>query len=154
MATVADILQYMETIAPSAMKEDWDNVGLNCGRMDKEVKKLLVALDPFDDVCREQRTGARSAGHPHALIWEPVHYRPGPLGSNGSCSSSKTASPTQRPYKSGLRAGRVNDVLQRNWGFPCGTLTPKVWTKSVASWGCSGRYVETNAWTIPRHGQK
>ena len=53
MATVADILQYIESIASPAMAESWDNVGLLCGRKAKEVKKILVALDPFRNVIEE-----------------------------------------------------------------------------------------------------
>ena len=53
MTTVNDILEYMESIAPSYMKMDWDNVGLLCGSRKKEVKTILVALDPFESVCRE-----------------------------------------------------------------------------------------------------
>jgi dinuclear metal center YbgI/SA1388 family protein len=72
MATVADILNYIETIAPRSMKEDWDNVGLNCGRMDKKVKTILVALDPFDDVCKEALDiGADLLVTHHALLWRP-----------------------------------------------------------------------------------
>ena len=37
MATVKDILTFIETVAPPYMKEDWDHVGLNCGHMDQEV---------------------------------------------------------------------------------------------------------------------
>ena len=44
MATVADILNFMETIAPPHMAEGWDNCGLLCGRKEREVKKILVAL--------------------------------------------------------------------------------------------------------------
>lgn len=72
MITVADILNYLNTIAPPAMKEDWDNVGLNCGRMDKEVRRILVALDPFEDVCREAKEiGADLLVTHHALLWKP-----------------------------------------------------------------------------------
>ncbi len=53
MTTVADILAYIETIAPPYMKESWDNVGLLCGRREKEVRKILVALDPFRNVIDE-----------------------------------------------------------------------------------------------------
>ena len=53
MATVADILQYIESIAPPYMAEDWDNVGLLCGRKDREVARILVALDPFRNVIDE-----------------------------------------------------------------------------------------------------
>ena len=31
MITVADIMDFMETLAPADLKMDWDNVGLNCG---------------------------------------------------------------------------------------------------------------------------
>ncbi len=53
MATVADILTYLETLAPRSMKMEWDNVGLLCGRKDRAVKKILVALDPFRNVIEE-----------------------------------------------------------------------------------------------------
>lgn len=72
MATVADILKFIETIAPRSMKEDWDNVGLNCGRMDKEVKTVLVALDPFEAACKEAlEIGADLLVTHHALLWRP-----------------------------------------------------------------------------------
>ena len=45
MTTVQNVLQFIETIAPPYMKEHWDKVGLNCGRLDKPVKKILVALE-------------------------------------------------------------------------------------------------------------
>ena len=53
MATVADILKFIETLAPRSMKMDWDNVGLLCGSKSAPVTKILVALDPFEEVCRE-----------------------------------------------------------------------------------------------------
>ena len=72
MATVADILKFVETVAPPYMKEDWDNVGLNCGHMDRPVTKILVALDPFTHVCREaKKIGADLLVTHHALIWKP-----------------------------------------------------------------------------------
>ena len=71
MANVADILDYVQTLAPTCMKEDWDNVGLNCGHRDRQVAKILVALDPFADVCREAKTvGADLLVTHHALIWK------------------------------------------------------------------------------------
>ena len=72
MATVRDIFDFINTIAPPYMKEIWDNVGLNCGRMDKEVKTLLVALDPFAHVCKEAvDVGADLLVTHHALLWNP-----------------------------------------------------------------------------------
>ena len=72
MATVAEILSFLNTIAPPEMKEDWDRVGLNCGRMNKEVRRILVALDPFDAVCKEAKAvGADLLVTHHALLWNP-----------------------------------------------------------------------------------
>lgn len=72
MATVADILNFIEVIAPTYMKEEWDRVGLNCGHIDKEVKTVLVALDPFESVCQEAKNiGADLLLTHHALMWEP-----------------------------------------------------------------------------------
>ena len=72
MATVADILKFVETIAPTYMKESWDNVGLNCGHRDRPVTKILLALDPFTHVCREAKeVGADLLITHHALIWDP-----------------------------------------------------------------------------------
>ena len=70
MATVADILTYIETIAPPYMKEEWDNVGLLCGRRDQEVRKVLVALDPFRNVIQEAiEMGADLIVTHHPLIF-------------------------------------------------------------------------------------
>ncbi len=72
MTTVKDILTFIETIAPTYMKEDWDRVGLNCGHLDRPVSKILVALDPFKDVCEEalEMKADLLLTH-HALIWTP-----------------------------------------------------------------------------------
>ena len=73
MTTVNDILLFLEKLAPNSMKMDWDNVGLLCGSKTKEVRKILVALDPFESVCKE--AAALSADllvtH-HPLIFQPV----------------------------------------------------------------------------------
>lgn len=71
MPTVADIVRFVEELAPLNMKEDWDEVGLNCGRMDAQVDTVLVALDPFEDACREAaEIGAQLLLTHHALLWK------------------------------------------------------------------------------------
>ena len=73
MATVADILNYIETIAPPCMAESWDNVGLLCGSRSTPVTKVLVALDPFEGVCAEAaRWGAELIVTHHPLIFRPL----------------------------------------------------------------------------------
>jgi dinuclear metal center YbgI/SA1388 family protein len=60
----------MNTLAPASMKMDWDNVGLLCGSRSREVRKILVALDPFESVCREAaREGADLIVTHHPLIF-------------------------------------------------------------------------------------
>ena len=73
MATVNDILRLVETLAPREMKMDWDNVGLLCGSKKQEVTKVLVALDPFEGVCREAaQWGADVIVTHHPLIFSPL----------------------------------------------------------------------------------
>ena len=72
MITVGDILKFVETVAPTTMKMEWDRVGLNCGRMDRPVRKIMLALDPFSHVCEEaNQWGADLLVTHHALIWTP-----------------------------------------------------------------------------------
>lgn len=72
MATVKDILNCVQAFAPTYMKESWDKVGLNCGHLDAPVTKVLVALDPFENACREAKeVGAQLLLTHHALIWQP-----------------------------------------------------------------------------------
>ncbi len=71
MTTVADILKCVESIAPPYMKESWDNVGLLCGSRNTPVTKVLVALDPFEQVCREAADwGAELIVTHHPLIFQ------------------------------------------------------------------------------------
>lgn len=73
MTTVADILKYIETLAPPYMKENWDNVGLLCGSKTQCVTKVLVALDPFEGVCHEAADiGAELIITHHPLIFQPA----------------------------------------------------------------------------------
>ena len=73
MATVHDILTFLETLAPRSMKMDWDNVGLLCGSRKTEVTKILVALDPFEGVCREAaEIGAQLIVTHHPIIFQAL----------------------------------------------------------------------------------
>ena len=71
MTTVGDILKYIEALAPRSMKMDWDNVGLLCGSKATPVTKVLVALDPFEGVCREAaQWGAQLIVTHHPVIFQ------------------------------------------------------------------------------------
>ncbi len=69
--TVQDIYDYLKTLAPEYMAMEWDHVGLLCGRTDREVTKVLVALDPFYHVCEEAKAlGCELLVTHHPAIWE------------------------------------------------------------------------------------
>jgi len=73
MTTVNDILNYMDTLAPRYMKESWDNVGLLCGSRTASVTRVLIALDPFEGVCREAADwDAQLLITHHPLIFKPL----------------------------------------------------------------------------------
>ncbi|MBR4016211.1 MAG: Nif3-like dinuclear metal center hexameric protein [Oscillospiraceae bacterium] len=73
MITVSDILAFVESVAPPSYQMSWDNTGLLCGRKDKEVRTVLVALDPFTSVCQEAvQLGADLLVTHHPLIFQPV----------------------------------------------------------------------------------
>lgn len=74
MITVKDVVSYLETIAPPALKMEWDNIGLLCGKSDQPVHKILVALDPFMSVCKEAAdVGADLIVTHHPLIFGGIH---------------------------------------------------------------------------------
>ena len=73
MITVKNVLTYIESLAPGYMKMDWDNVGILCGDPGAAVRKILVALDPFEGVCREaDEIGADLIVTHHPLIFQPL----------------------------------------------------------------------------------
>lgn len=46
-----DIINELERLAPPDYAMEWDNVGLLVGRRDKEVKKVIIAVDATEEVC-------------------------------------------------------------------------------------------------------
>lgn len=55
MTTVNEIREFINTLAPEATAAEWDHVGLLCGRGDREVRRVLVALDASMAACREAK---------------------------------------------------------------------------------------------------
>lgn len=138
MTTVQDILDFLQTIAPSYMKEDWDNVGLNCGHTDKVVNTVLVALDPFEAVCREaQAVGADLLLTHHALLWQPGFIT----------DQTKQGKNTLFLIENGIACinahtnldcapGGVNDTLASVLGLEdIGVISPKGLDANGAPWG-------------------
>ncbi len=73
MPTVKDFLDFLNEIAPKNLAEDWDNPGLNVGRLNKEVKKVIVALDPsYIAICEAKDAGADLLVTHHPSVFSPV----------------------------------------------------------------------------------
>ena len=139
MTTVADILKFVEALAPRSMKMDWDNVGLLCGSRSTPVTKVLVALDPFEHVCAEAaQWGAQLIVTHHPMIFRPLSSVTDEtsigrglmtLIRNGICAVNAHTNLDQAP-------GGVNDELARRLALvnvevidPCGV------TENGESWG-------------------
>lgn len=67
---VREISAYLESVAPLEMKEDFDNVGLLVGLTERNVTKVLVALDITDEVIEEAcEMGAQMIVSHHPLFF-------------------------------------------------------------------------------------
>lgn len=68
-----ELIKRLELLAPISYACDWDNPGLLAGRSDKEVSRILVALDATDEVIAqaiEQKVDFLLTHHP--LIFKPL----------------------------------------------------------------------------------
>ncbi|MBR2215154.1 MAG: Nif3-like dinuclear metal center hexameric protein [Selenomonadaceae bacterium] len=73
MVTCDKVLAVMEKIAPKALAEEWDNVGLLVGSPRQEVHKILVCLDANEDIIDEaMEAGADLIVSHHPLIFKAI----------------------------------------------------------------------------------
>jgi len=70
---IEDIVEYLKKIIPIDLAEPWDNVGLQCGDKNKEIKKIVIALDPSTKAINYaiQREAQLLITH-HPLIFSPL----------------------------------------------------------------------------------
>jgi len=83
MPTVQDIASALEAWAPAASKLDYDNVGLQVGHSNREVKRVLVALDLTPPVIEEAvKLSAEVIVTHHPLFFRPQNRLVGidPIG--------------------------------------------------------------------------
>lgn len=76
MPTVRDVEAVLYDLAPKELAMEWDNVGLLIGRPEREVSKVLVALDVTEEVAEEAAgLGANLIVAHHPVMnctWSPV----------------------------------------------------------------------------------
>ena len=121
MTTVADILNFIEGIAPPYMKMDWDNCGLLCGRKNKEIRKILVALDPFRNVIQE----AIDLGADLIVTHHPLIFRNPLMAVNEDTETGRCVLELMEHGIAAINAhtnldlvpGGVNDVLAQTLGL-------------------------------------
>ena len=72
-STLSDIINVLDRLAPQALAEDWDYVGLQVGDPERRIKTIWIALDPIYPVvnaaCR-QKVDLLITHHP--LIFKPL----------------------------------------------------------------------------------
>lgn len=71
--TVRDVCAAMDEIAPPALAQGWDNVGLIAGDLDAKARRVLLAIDLTDAVVREalaKKADVIVAYHPP--IFKPI----------------------------------------------------------------------------------
>ncbi len=69
----SEVTEKLEQFSPLSFAEEWDNAGLLCGRLDKEIKKVYIAVDATDGVIAEAvRLQADLLLTHHPLIFKPL----------------------------------------------------------------------------------
>src|SRR3990172_3381302 len=71
MANVTDVMGIVDNIAPSFLKFEKDKIGLQVGRRNNPVDRVLVALEDNGEALKEARdTGVNLILSPHPLIYQ------------------------------------------------------------------------------------
>jgi dinuclear metal center YbgI/SA1388 family protein len=73
LAEITDIFKALEELAPPELAEHWDNCGLQVGRADGKVSRILLSLDVTLAVAEEAvETKAELIVSHHPLIFSPL----------------------------------------------------------------------------------
>ena len=72
MATVREIYNFIDSIAPFNTAEEWDNAGLLVGDENKTINRIMFALDCTEDVINQ----AISCGADLIVTHHPIIFKP------------------------------------------------------------------------------
>ncbi len=119
-ATVADILEIMEALAPACLAQQWDNVGLQVGDTRWPVSVVWVALDATHEVLAQ----AAAAGGGLLITHHPLIFRPlkridlqSPQGAVIARALSAKVAVFAAHTNLDAAVGGVNDILARRLGL-------------------------------------
>lgn len=144
MTTVNDVLMFIESLAPKSMKESWDNVGLLCGSAKQEVTKIMVALDPFESVCKE----AADWGADLLVTHHPVIFQP----AKSITDDDGVGRAILQLIRSNISAINAHTNLDCAPGGVNDVLAAKVGLADVAVLNPNGVDAEGCQWGLLRHG--
>ena len=144
MTTVNEILKFVEALAPRAMKESWDNVGLLCGSGNQQVRKVMVALDPFESVCKE----AAEWGADLLVTHHPVIFQP----AKAITDDDGVGRAILQLIRSGISAINAHTNLDCAPGGVNDVLAGKLGLANVDVLNPNGVDAEGRPWGLLRHG--
>ena len=71
--TAGQVLLWIEELAPGLLAEEWDNVGLQCGNLSREVTRVMTALTVTRGVVEQAaQRGAELVVAHHPVIFRPL----------------------------------------------------------------------------------
>ncbi len=74
MVKLKELCDFFEEIAPKALAEDYDNVGLLVEGETDEISKIVIALDADEQtVCEAEKAGAQLILTHHPIMFRPVN---------------------------------------------------------------------------------
>ncbi len=80
IVTVSDIISHLHKIANPGLAYDWDNVGLQIGNLEQDVKKILLTLDVTNNAVEKainEKADLIISHHP--IIYKPIKKITNPL---------------------------------------------------------------------------
>ncbi len=120
MATVNEIYQYLDTLAPFSLQMSFDNAGFLVGRGEALVSRLLVALDITEEVIAE----AAEAGCQLIVSHHPIIFHPARSVTDGDPTGRCLLALVERHISAicahtnlDAVAGGVNDALAEKLGL-------------------------------------
>ena len=120
MATVREVYQYLDGLAPFSLQMDFDNAGFLVGRGDRTVTKILVSLDITEEVAEE----AAGLGAELIVSHHPVIFRPAKSVTDGDPDGRVLLSLVEHGIAAicahtnlDAVAGGVNDALAQRLGL-------------------------------------
>ena len=114
------VMDALERIAPHHLAEDWDNPGLLVGSPERQVSRILVALDVSDIVVRQAvHEGAEMIVAHHPLLFKPIKKirTDEPLGYRLQVLLQHDIAVAAAHTNLDIACGGVNDVLAEAIGL-------------------------------------